>query len=187
MAVFILVIWLPPLEVIAWIEIVFFDREILILFGASEELIPLAQRYIVPIKFVVPVFVFDQMFAAFLRNDNAPMRATIGVLAGSIFQHLLDGYQHACPKCVCSDLHDTYRRNPGDCTKHYSLVQYFLLVAAVKYFFNLLFPGFDETKGGLYCVYWTRCCNQRYLSVSAASGCWSKCNLVCAPRGLKNS
>lgn len=73
------------LAAIAWIIIIFFEKEILILFGASEELVPLAQKYILPIKFVVPVFVFNQMFAAFLRNDNAPIRATAAVLSGGIF------------------------------------------------------------------------------------------------------
>lgn len=73
------------LAVIAWILIAFFDKQILVLFGASDSLIPLAQKYVFPIKFVVPLFVFNQMLAAFLRNDNAPMRATVGVLSGGIF------------------------------------------------------------------------------------------------------
>lgn len=73
------------LAVIVWIAIIFFDKEILALFGASDQLLPLARRYVLPIKFVVPLFVFNQMLAAFLRNDNDPMRATAGVLAGGIF------------------------------------------------------------------------------------------------------
>lgn len=73
------------LAVIAWILIAFFDKQILVLFGASDSLIPLAQKYVFPIKFVVPLFVFNQMLAAFLRNDNAPMRATVAVLSGGIF------------------------------------------------------------------------------------------------------
>lgn len=73
------------LAVIVWIAIIFFDKEILALFGASDQLLPLARRYVLPIKFVIPLFVFNQMLAAFLRNDNDPMRATAGVLAGGIF------------------------------------------------------------------------------------------------------
>lgn len=73
------------LAVIVWIAIIFFDKEILILFGASDSLIPLARQYVLPIKFVVPLFVFNQMLAAFLRNDNDPVRATVGVLSGGIF------------------------------------------------------------------------------------------------------
>lgn len=35
------------------------------LFGAEETLLPLAKEYLVPIKFVVPVFLFNQMLVAF--------------------------------------------------------------------------------------------------------------------------
>lgn len=73
------------LAVIVWILIVFFDKQILVLFGASDSLVPLARKYVFPIKFVIPLFVFNQMLAAFLRNDNAPMRATAAVLSGGIF------------------------------------------------------------------------------------------------------
>lgn len=78
------------LAIIVWIAIIFFDKEILVLFGASDDLIPLARRYVLPIKFVVPLFVFNQMLAAFLRNDDDPVRATVGVLAGGIFNILGD-------------------------------------------------------------------------------------------------
>ena len=38
-----------------------------------------------PIKYVFPLFLFNQMLAAFLRNDGNPSLATIGVLSGGIF------------------------------------------------------------------------------------------------------
>ena len=38
-----------------------------------------------PIRYVFPLFLFNQMLAAFLRNDNDPGLATFGVLAGGIF------------------------------------------------------------------------------------------------------
>ncbi len=38
-----------------------------------------------PIKYVFPLFLFNQMLAAFLRNDGDPGRATAAVLAGGIF------------------------------------------------------------------------------------------------------
>ena len=63
----------------------FFDAEMLTLFGAEETLLPLAQQYLVPIKFVIPAFLFNQMLAAFLRNDDAPGLATAAVLTGGIF------------------------------------------------------------------------------------------------------
>lgn len=62
-----------------------FDRQILLLFGADNELLPLCLEYIIPIKFVIPAYIFSQMLAAFLRNDNAPERATAAVLAGGGF------------------------------------------------------------------------------------------------------
>ena len=68
-----------------WIVIAFFDVPMLRLFGASDALLPLAQDYVLPIKFVVPFFLFNQMLAAFLRNDGNPGLATAGVLAGGIF------------------------------------------------------------------------------------------------------
>ena len=68
-----------------WILIFFFDNQILCLFGANEVLLPLAKRYLMPIKFVFPVYLFGQLFAAFLRNDKNPTLATAAVLAGGIF------------------------------------------------------------------------------------------------------
>ena len=38
-----------------------------------------------PIKFAIPFFLFNQMLAAYLRNDKNPALATGGVLAGGIF------------------------------------------------------------------------------------------------------
>ncbi len=73
------------LAVVSWFIVVFFEDRLLLFFGASEELLPLAKEYLHPIKYVFPVYLFTQLLAAFLRNDNAPGLATIGVLAGGIF------------------------------------------------------------------------------------------------------
>jgi len=73
------------LSLISWVCVCFFDKQMLTLFGAEETLLPLAQKYLVPIKFVVPLFLFNQTLAAFLRNDYAPGLATKAVLAGGIF------------------------------------------------------------------------------------------------------
>lgn len=62
-----------------------FDTQMLRLFGAEETLLPLAKRYLLPVKFVVPAFLINQMLAAFLRNDSHPGLATVAVLAGGIF------------------------------------------------------------------------------------------------------
>ena len=73
------------LAVISWIAIIFFDTQLLTLFGAEETLLPLAKRYLLPVKFVVPSFLFTQLMSAFLRNDNDPSLATKAVLFGGIF------------------------------------------------------------------------------------------------------
>ncbi|HIR52609.1 MAG TPA: multidrug transporter MatE [Candidatus Onthovicinus excrementipullorum] len=72
-------------SVLSWIGLIFFDAPLLRLFGAEETLLPLAQAYLKPIRFVIPTFLFTQMLAAFLRNDGAPGLATAAVLTGGIF------------------------------------------------------------------------------------------------------
>ena len=73
------------LAALAWAGLLFFDRQLLTLFGAEETLLPLAQEYLFPIKFVVPSFLFTQLISAFLRNDGDPALATKAVLFGGIF------------------------------------------------------------------------------------------------------
>ena len=70
------------LSLAAWVIVVDGDEPILRFFGADETLLPLAQEYMLPIKFVFPLFLFNQMLAAFLRNDKNPGLATLGVLSG---------------------------------------------------------------------------------------------------------
>ncbi len=73
------------LAILTWIGVACFEGPILTFFGADESLLVLAERYMEPIKWVFPLFLFNQMLAAFLRNDKNPGLATIGVLAGGIF------------------------------------------------------------------------------------------------------
>lgn len=73
------------LSILCWIGCVFFDKELLMLFGADEKLLPLAMQYMIPVKFVVPSFLMTQVLAAFLRNDGVPGLATKAVLFGGIF------------------------------------------------------------------------------------------------------
>ena len=72
-------------SLIAWFVIIFFDKELLMLFGADESTLTLAHEYVYPIKFVIPCFLFTQAMAAYLRNDKNPALATAAVLAGGIF------------------------------------------------------------------------------------------------------
>ena len=79
------VIGVSMLALITWIALIFFDRELLLLFGAEESLMPLARRYVLPVKFAVPLFLFSQLLSAFLRNDGNPGLATRAVLCGGVF------------------------------------------------------------------------------------------------------
>ena len=65
------------LAALAWAGLLFFDRPLLTLFGAEETLLP--------VKFVVPSFLFTQLMSAFLRNDGDPALATKAMLFGGIF------------------------------------------------------------------------------------------------------
>lgn len=73
------------LVAIIWTVIIFFDRELLLFFGAQDNTLGLAREYVKPIKFAIPFFLFNQMLAAYLRNDNNPVLATAAVLSGGIF------------------------------------------------------------------------------------------------------
>ncbi|MDY5221421.1 MAG: MATE family efflux transporter [Eubacteriales bacterium] len=79
------VIGVSILALLIWIALIFFDRELLLLFGAEESLMPLARRYVLPVKFGVPLFLFSQLLSAFLRNDANPGLATRAVLCGGVF------------------------------------------------------------------------------------------------------
>lgn len=72
------------LAVAAWIILIFFGKELLVFFGAKGSFLALAETYIIPVKFVLPCFLLTQMHAAFLRNDQAPLLAAIGVLSGGL-------------------------------------------------------------------------------------------------------
>ena len=73
------------LAAVIWLIIILFDKQLLIVFGAQDNTLTLAREYVLPIKFVIPFFLFNQMLAAYLRNDKNPALATGAVLAGGIF------------------------------------------------------------------------------------------------------
>ena len=73
------------LAVLSWVGIFCFEKPVLTFFGADEKLLTMAETYMTPILWVFPLYLFNQMLAAFLRNDNDPGLATFGVLAGGIF------------------------------------------------------------------------------------------------------
>ena len=73
------------LAAVIWLIIILFDKQLLIVFGAQDNTLTLAREYVLPIKFAIPFFLFNQMLAAYLRNDKNPALATEAVLAGGIF------------------------------------------------------------------------------------------------------
>lgn len=73
------------LALLAWLGLLWFERPLLTFFGADETLLALVRDYLRPIRYVFPLFLFNQMLAAFLRNDGDPGLATLGVLSGGIF------------------------------------------------------------------------------------------------------
>ena len=68
-----------------WLIIIFFDRNLMVIFGAQGNTLTLAREYVLPVKAAIPFFLFNQMLSAYLRNDKNPALATGAVLAGGIF------------------------------------------------------------------------------------------------------
>ncbi len=78
------------IAIILCLILIFFDDKILMIFGADNELLPLAKSYLIPVKIALPVFLFMQFFAAFLRNDGNPKLATKAVVVGGVFNIFAD-------------------------------------------------------------------------------------------------
>ncbi|MDQ0221666.1 MATE family efflux transporter [Streptococcus moroccensis] len=67
-----------------------FDQGLLRSFGADQVTLPLATQYVKAFLPFIPFFLFNQVLAAFLRNDNAPTLATFAVLGGGLFNVIGD-------------------------------------------------------------------------------------------------
>lgn len=78
------------LALFIWIFMLFFDRQLLMFMGSDGELLTIGLEYLKPLKIAVPFFVFSQMLAAFLRNDNDPGLATFAVVFTSILNMIGD-------------------------------------------------------------------------------------------------
>lgn len=73
------------LSALAVIGIGLFNEPLFRFFGADEELLGLAKRYLAPILFAVPCCLFSNILSAFLRNDGNPGLATKAVIIGGLF------------------------------------------------------------------------------------------------------
>lgn len=78
------------LSALLWAGLLLFEDRLLIMFGADQVLLPLAKRYLIPVKFTVPVFLFSQLLSSFLRNDSNPGLATLSVILGGVFNLIGD-------------------------------------------------------------------------------------------------
>jgi len=73
------------ISLVLWVIIAVFEKELLYAFGCTDDLYPLSSKYLIPVKFTVPIFLFTQFVSAFLRNDNDPFLATLAVIVGGVF------------------------------------------------------------------------------------------------------
>lgn len=73
-----------------WIVYRLYTPEILHLMGATEKLFPYAASYMGWFNYFLPVAVFSNYLAIFVRNDNDPNRAMAGVIGGGILNIVLD-------------------------------------------------------------------------------------------------
>ena len=73
------------ISALIWVILIFFDKGLLTLFGANGKLLIIAREYIKTIRYVAPLFLFNQTLSAFLRNDGAPELATKAVIFGGFF------------------------------------------------------------------------------------------------------
>ena len=79
------IIMTTAISLVLWLSLILFENEILIALGADETLLPLAKNYLVSVKFSLPVFLFMQFMAGFLRNDDNPTLSTKAVVVGGVF------------------------------------------------------------------------------------------------------
>ena len=77
-------------SVLAVAGIGLFNEPLFRLFGADDELLVMAQRYLKPLLWGVPCCLCSNILAAFLRNDGNPGLATKSVVISGIFNVIAD-------------------------------------------------------------------------------------------------
>lgn len=73
------------LSIVTGAALFVFEIPLLRLFGGEGELLDLSIRYMAPVKYGIPLFIFANILMAFLRNDGNPQLATVAVLVGGLF------------------------------------------------------------------------------------------------------
>ncbi len=68
-----------------WLVIFFFDKSLLRLFGADEQLLPLALEYVGWLKWGIPLWPIGYYLGMFIRNDGSPSLVGIATVCGGIF------------------------------------------------------------------------------------------------------
>lgn len=71
--------------VVLWAIVLVFDEELLRFFGATDDLLPIAMRYTLPIKIMAPTYLFSNVLNPFAAADGDPERGTKAVIAGGVF------------------------------------------------------------------------------------------------------
>lgn len=83
-------ILLLAVSLVAWLILLFLDRDLLSYFGAEGRTLELGLLYVRPLKWVLPFVIFAQALTSFVRNDGSPMYASIAVIAGGITNIIFD-------------------------------------------------------------------------------------------------
>lgn len=81
---------LAIIAVILWLIYGFSISSLLRIMGANDTLYPYAMSYMKYVNLFLPVAVFSNYIAIFVRADDDPNRAMIGVLPGGVVNIILD-------------------------------------------------------------------------------------------------
>ncbi|MDE6698444.1 MAG: polysaccharide biosynthesis C-terminal domain-containing protein, partial [Lachnospiraceae bacterium] len=69
---------------------VFFARNISVLLGADDNVIDITASYLRVLLCFSPAFMLNNLFMAFIRNDNKPHLVTVAMSLGSLFNIIFD-------------------------------------------------------------------------------------------------
>lgn len=72
-------------SILLWILIIVFEKDLFLFFGADDQTLPLAEQYFFPIKWGIPIMLFNQLFSCFIRNDKDPVIPTIATVIPCLF------------------------------------------------------------------------------------------------------